>query len=167
MSYMKQAEEESISHSHYSPGVLGSINFGPSTNTWPEKAPSQQYGIGDPLFTPDPNLYYFKPVVVGPQIVMTPQLKAQLEQMSNPQPVDSLGNKHAHYFKDVSNLISIDVYRVLELFEVTDQALGHAIKKLLVAGGRGAGKSIEKDIEEAIASLQRCLQMKREMNAKT
>lgn len=133
-----------------SPGILGKINFGPSTNNWPETAPSQPY--------------YIKPIVDGPKIIMTPQIQKQLDEAalkSNPT------NKHAHYFKDVSKLNSIDVYRVLELFGVTDQALGHAIKKLLVAGGRGAGKSIEKDIEEAIVSLQRCLQMKREVNGKT
>ncbi len=45
--------------------------------------------------------------------------------------------KHPHYHKDVSNLKTIDVYRTLELFGVTDQALGHAIKKLLCAGQRG------------------------------
>lgn len=63
--------------------------------------------------------------------------------------------KHNHYFKDVSNLKTIDVYRVLNLFAVTDPCIGHAIKKLLVAGGRGAGKSIDKDIQEAIDSLVR------------
>lgn len=63
--------------------------------------------------------------------------------------------KHSHYFKDVSNLQTIDVYRVLQLFNVTDQALGHAIKKLLVAGGRGAGKDINRDVQEAIDTLER------------
>lgn len=151
-----------------SPGILGKINFGPSTNNWPESAPSQSYPIpctSTPIFSDNAIPYHhMKPVVDGPKVIMTPQIQKQLDEFalkSNPS------NKHAHYFKDVSNLISIDVYRVLELFEVTDQALGHAIKKLLVAGGRGAGKSIEKDIEEAIVSLQRCLQMKREVNGKT
>ena len=31
--------------------------------------------------------------------------------------------KHSHYYKDVSNLNLIDVYRVLDLFEVTDPCL--------------------------------------------
>ena len=35
-----------------------------------------------------------------------------------------------HYFKDVSNLKHIDVYRVLILFGVTDPCLQHAIKKI-------------------------------------
>ena len=41
---------------------------------------------------------------------------------------------HDHYFKDVSNLKHIDVYRVLLLFGVTDPCLQHATKKLLCAG---------------------------------
>ena len=70
--------------------------------------------------------------------------------------------KHNHYFKDVSHLTHIDVYRVLDIFKVTDQAIGHALKKLLVAGGRGAGKDINKDIQEAIDSLVRWQEMQRE-----
>ena len=70
--------------------------------------------------------------------------------------------KHSHYFKDVAHLNSVDVYRVLSLFGVTDQAIGHAVKKLLVAGGRGAGKSIDKDIQEAIDTLERWKAMRNE-----
>lgn len=70
--------------------------------------------------------------------------------------------KHAHYFKDVSRLEEVDVYRALRLFNVTDQALGHAIKKLLVAGGRGAGKNIDQDIQEAIDTLVRWQEMQGE-----
>ena len=66
--------------------------------------------------------------------------------------------KHNHYFKSVAHLQDVDVYRVLDLFQVTDQALGHAIKKLLVAGGRGV-KDQRKDISEAIDTLQRKLEM--------
>lgn len=69
---------------------------------------------------------------------------------------------HLHYFKDVSNLKVIDVYRVLALFNVTDQVIGHAIKKLLVAGGRGAGKDIAQDIQEAKESLIRWQEMCKE-----
>ena len=62
--------------------------------------------------------------------------------------------KHSHYFKDVSGLKTIDVYRVLSLFNVTDPCIQHAVKKLLVAGGRGV-KNIDKDIQEAIDTLVR------------
>ena len=67
--------------------------------------------------------------------------------------------KHSHYFRSVAHLQEIDIYRVLELFGVTDQALGHAIKKLVVPGMRGGGKTGRKDIEEAIDTLQRRLEM--------
>lgn len=69
--------------------------------------------------------------------------------------------KHAHYFKDVSSLSKLDVYRVLELFAVTDPCIQHAVKKLLVAGGRGA-KSVDKDVQEAIDTLQRWQAMRAE-----
>lgn len=73
--------------------------------------------------------------------------------------------KHSHYFRDVAHLNTIDVYRVLELFNVTDQALGHAIKKLLVAGGRGH-KNIDKDVGEAIDTLVRWQAMREEDESK-
>lgn len=69
--------------------------------------------------------------------------------------------KHNHYFKDVSKLEVIDVYRVLELFAVTDPCVQHAIKKLLVDGGRGQ-KDMTKDIQEAIDSLTRWQDMRTE-----
>ena len=74
--------------------------------------------------------------------------------------------RHPHYFREVAHLTHVDVYRVLELFEVTDQAVGHAIKKLLLAGRRGRkaelGQSMEKDIKEAIDTLQRWQEMQAE-----
>lgn len=69
--------------------------------------------------------------------------------------------KHAHYHKSVAHLNSVDIYRVLGLFGVTDQALGHAIKKLLVAGNRGV-KNMDKDVQEAIDTLQRWQEMRAE-----
>lgn len=68
--------------------------------------------------------------------------------------------KHSHYFKDVSHLTQIDVYRVCERFQIQDPsgAIQHAIKKILLPGQRG-GKDREKDIREAIDSLERYLDM--------
>lgn len=69
--------------------------------------------------------------------------------------------KHSHYFKDVSNLLELDVYRVLKLFDVTDPCIQHAVKKLLCAGGRGV-KDVDKDVHEAIDSLLRYEEMRKE-----
>ena len=69
--------------------------------------------------------------------------------------------KHNHYFKKTVHLDAVDVYRVLELFNVTDPCLQHAIKKLLCAGGRGA-KDMEQDVQEAMDTLERYQDMCRE-----
>lgn len=71
--------------------------------------------------------------------------------------------KHSHYFKPLpAGLTHIDVYRVLQLFERTDPCQQHAIKKLLLAGGRGGGKSEAQDIQEAIDTLERWKAMRAE-----
>jgi len=70
-------------------------------------------------------------------------------------------NKYPHYFKSVSHLETVDVYRVLTLFNVNDPCIQHAIKKLLCAGDRG-DKSMIKDITEARDTLNRHLEMLQE-----
>ena len=50
--------------------------------------------------------------------------------------------------------VIIDVYDVLDAFDVTNPAAAHAIKKLLCPGGRGF-KDWETDLQEAIDSLER------------
>ena len=67
-------------------------------------------------------------------------------------------SQYDHYRKNVSHLSTIDVYRVLDLWGVTNPAVQHAIKKLLNAGQRGA-KTYEQDIREAYDSIARALQM--------
>ena len=69
--------------------------------------------------------------------------------------------EYNHYYKDVSNLEVVDVYRVLKLFHVTDPCLQHAVKKILCAGARGM-KEVDKDINEAVASLMRWQEMRDE-----
>lgn len=68
---------------------------------------------------------------------------------------------HGHYKKDVRHLEMIDVYRVIQLWEQDDPALQHALKKILLAGKRGA-KDWRKDVQEAIDSCQRALDMEAE-----
>lgn len=71
-----------------------------------------------------------------------------------------LREKYPHYHKP-SPFTHVDVYRVLALFGVTDPCLQHAVKKLLVAGGRGA-KDIRRDVREAIETLERWEEMRAE-----
>lgn len=66
--------------------------------------------------------------------------------------------KHSHYYKNVAHLDKVDVYRVLDLFSVTDHALGHAVKKLLCLGKRGH-KDHDTDIQDAIDTLIRYQEM--------
>lgn len=68
-----------------------------------------------------------------------------------------------HYFKATEHLDEVDVYRVLKLFDPQDPstALGHAVKKILLPGSRGS-KGRKQDIEEAIVSLQRYLELEKE-----
>ncbi len=80
----------------------------------------------------------------------------------NAPPAANAPRAHSHYFKDVAKLKTIDVYRALALFNVTDPCLQHAVKKLLVAGGRGGGKDIRRDIQEAIDTLVRWQEMRTE-----
>lgn len=79
-----------------------------------------------------------------------------------PQLHSEVRAKHSHYHKPVQGLAYVDVYRVLHLFAVTDPCIQHAVKKLLVAGGRGAGKDISRDVQEAIDSLRRWQEMRAE-----
>ena len=69
--------------------------------------------------------------------------------------------QYSHYRKDTTKYSMIDIYRVLRLYSVTDPAIGHAVKKLLCPGGRGV-KSQKQDIIEAIATLNRWLDMENE-----
>ena len=117
--------------------VLGSITFGTSS-----RIPAQDVSV---------------------QILPKETRPVYLDRrISSPLTVAVTENKHSHYFKDVSHLSSIDVYRVLSLFSVSDPCIQHAVKKLLVAGGRGAGKDIDKDIKEAVDSLVRWQEMQKE-----
>ena len=74
--------------------------------------------------------------------------------------------KYNHYFKKIpSGATHIDIYRLLEMFEVTDPCLQHAVKKILVAGGRGS-KDRHQDVAEAIVTLQRWQEMRQEEQTK-
>jgi hypothetical protein len=54
--------------------------------------------------------------------------------------------------------VQVDIYDVLKAFEITCPARQHAIKKLLLAGGRGS-KSERTDLEEAGNSIKRATEL--------
>lgn len=100
------------------------------------------------------SLKYIKPLTISQE-----RLDAMTTH-TEPRGFVQAERKHSHYFKPCP-FDEIDVYRVLERFNVTDQAIGHALKKLLVAGGRGH-KDIGKDVQEAIDTLERWQDMRDE-----
>jgi hypothetical protein len=59
--------------------------------------------------------------------------------------------------------IPIDVYCVLQAYDVTDQAVGHAIKKLLCAGARNKGDRLA-DLKGALAAVSRAIEMETQSN---
>jgi hypothetical protein len=69
---------------------------------------------------------------------------------------------HSYYFRDVSKLTDLDVYRICDLF-VDDRsgATQHALKKILLPGQRG-GKDRMKDYQEAVDTLNRKIEMMKE-----
>ena len=68
------------------------------------------------------------------------------------------------YIVDISKYNKLDIYRILSLYDVTDPCLQHSIKKLLCAGKRGGAKNFLQDVNEAILSLKRLLEMQGEDN---
>ena len=66
--------------------------------------------------------------------------------------------KHSHYKKDVRHLDYIDVYRIIDLYELHDPCFQHALKKILVPGARGH-KDLTKDINDIIDTMRRKLEM--------
>lgn len=55
-------------------------------------------------------------------------------------------------------LEEVDVYDVLDAYDVTCPAIGHAIKKLLMPGQRG-NKSKLDDLREALLAVERAIQL--------
>jgi hypothetical protein len=74
-----------------------------------------------------------------------------------PEPGDpdppSRSNKYQRTIKGTT----IDVYDILAAYKVESHAIGHAVKKLLMAGQRGA-KDRATDLEEAITAIQRAME---------
>lgn len=93
---------------------------------------------------------------VDPELILDDSVKLPLPGETVIQNV-----KHSHYKKDVRHLDMIDVYRVIELWGPMHPAQEHALKKVLAAGQR-LHKGTDKDIQDAIDSLVRWQEMRRE-----
>jgi hypothetical protein len=60
------------------------------------------------------------------------------------------------YKREIKPGVFIDVYDVIDCYEVTSGALQHALKKILAAGKRGH-KDYEQDLIDILASVERAL----------
>ena len=67
------------------------------------------------------------------------------------------------YDREILPNTYVDVYDVLRAFEVTDQALGHLIKKALAVGKRGH-KTAEQDYKDILDSAQRAYEQYKQWN---
>lgn len=77
----------------------------------------------------------------------------------NPVPFD-FNRSGSKYLRSVRCAINgqVDVYAVLDTFDVTCPARQHAIKKLLCSGLRGKG-NVMQDLREARDAIDRAIQM--------
>lgn len=74
---------------------------------------------------------------------------------------EPINTPHPHYFKSVRGLEYIDVYRLLELYEVTCPVAQHIVKKALAAGKRGS-KNQSRDMQDIADSAARWFDMRTE-----
>ena len=75
-------------------------------------------------------------------------------------------NSGSKYLRTIRNtegvkLTGVDVYAVIEAFNVTNAGAQHAIKKLLCAGIRGKG-STDNDLLECIPAINRAVQIEKD-----
>ena len=78
------------------------------------------------------------------------------------KPTQFSGDKYVRTLIGLDGKVArTDVYRVLDAFDVTDAAMAHAAKKVLCAGIRGKGPSLQ-DKQEAIDSIQASILMEKQ-----
>ena len=81
---------------------------------------------------------------------------------SEPQQVDP-PSQPSRYHRQFCG-VTLDLYRVANLWGVTSHALFHALKKIMMAGQRGS-KDYETDLREAIVAIEEELKIAREGGA--
>ena len=82
----------------------------------------------------------------------------QIAQNGNDGHYDELENNKSKYHREIKKGVLIDVYDVLNAFEVINPAMQHALKKMLAPGKRGAKGTIQ-DMKEAIQSIERAIEL--------
>lgn len=68
------------------------------------------------------------------------------------QPVDLTGVR-----------VDIDIYRILEGYEIKNPQMQHVLKKVLCAGQRAGGKDLLQDYDDIINSTQSAIEMERQL----
>lgn len=66
--------------------------------------------------------------------------------------------KYPHYYKDVRHLAVLDVYRIIDLWGMTNGCQQHSLKKVMLPGQRKKN-DLRKDVREARDTLNRWLEM--------
>lgn len=94
-------------------------------------------------------------VLCGSAQQVTDTHLAQLAADDNADKV-SINKYQRQIINAVGESIVVDVYDVLDAFNVTDAAVAHAIKKLLAPGQRGTKTTVQ-DLQESIASVERAI----------
>ena len=69
------------------------------------------------------------------------------------------------YHREIKPEVYVDVYDTLTAFNVTCPAIAHAIKKLLAPGERGTKDKLT-DLKEALASIERAIEIHMETHNK-
>lgn len=69
------------------------------------------------------------------------------------------------YQREIKPGVWVDVYDVLNAFNVICPAMAHGVKKCLAPGQRGVKDSIQ-DKNEAIASIKRSIEIEKEFSNK-
>jgi hypothetical protein len=86
-------------------------------------------------------------------------LKAEaLSRMSKPQPQVPYELPMNVYQRNFKGHL-VDTYDITDLYNVTNPAAAHALKKLLVTGGRSGNKTRKQDYLEAIKSIYRAIEL--------
>ena len=85
-----------------------------------------------------------------------PEIPLKKEVKLFEQPVKGPHYANDKYKREIKPGVMVDVYDVIECYEVTSGALQHALKKILAAGKRGH-KDYEQDLIDILSSVERAL----------